>query len=78
MDYNDPYIPTMPRMRKYRFEKDSVELTAENLSNYDCVLIATDHTVYDPGLIAENARLVVDTRNLIKDPGAHAGKIIRA
>ncbi|MCK4910292.1 MAG: nucleotide sugar dehydrogenase [Thermodesulfovibrionales bacterium] len=80
VDYNDPYIPLMPKTRKYSLmeKKDSVELTAEGLASYDCVLVATDHSEYDPGFIAEHARLVVDTRNLIKDPGANAGKIRKA
>ncbi|MBF0321314.1 MAG: nucleotide sugar dehydrogenase, partial [Nitrospirae bacterium] len=78
VDYNDPYLPEMPKTRKYSFKKTSVALTAENLSNYDCVLISTDHSAYDPVFIASNSRLVVDTRNLIKDSHKYKGKIIKA
>jgi UDP-N-acetyl-D-glucosamine dehydrogenase len=40
-----------------------VDLTPRQLGNYDCVLIATDHSSYDYLSIVENAKLVVDTRN---------------
>ncbi|MBF0472155.1 MAG: nucleotide sugar dehydrogenase [Nitrospirae bacterium] len=65
--YNDPYIPKVPKMRMYNIEKTSVELTAETLSDADCVLISTDHTVYSPEFIAKHASLIVDTRNVMKD-----------
>lgn len=68
VDYNDPYIPVAPETRNYRLNRNSVELTAENLRFYDCVVITTDHSVYEPDFIAEHAQLVVDTRNLIKKP----------
>ncbi|MDI6642034.1 MAG: nucleotide sugar dehydrogenase, partial [Elusimicrobiota bacterium] len=41
VSYNDPYIPKIPRTRKYKFDKDSVELTERILSDADCVLIVT-------------------------------------
>lgn len=63
VDYNDPYIPRLSKMRKYEFGLESVSLTAETLSHYDCVLIATNHTVYDYDFIVKESSLVVDTRN---------------
>jgi len=66
VDYNDPFIPAMPRLRKYKLDLRSVPLTKRNLEKYDCVIIATDHSAYDPGFILKNSRLIVDTRNLIK------------
>jgi len=63
VDYHDPFIPTMPLMRKYNFKMDSVPLTAENLKQYDCVLISTDHDNVDYKLVLENSALVLDTRN---------------
>lgn len=66
VDYNDPYIPFLPKLRKYKFEKKSIPLTSNNLKKYDCIVIATDHSVYDPEFIVKNSHLIVDTRNLIK------------
>jgi len=63
VDYNDPYFPKLHKMRKYDFKKASVELTPQNLSKYDCVIIATDHSSYDYAAIVRHSNRVVDTRN---------------
>jgi len=79
VDYNDPLIPVLPKMRMYHVgHKESVELTAENLKKYDCVLISTDHSAYDWQFIVENAQLVVDTRNATKNVLEHRDKIVKA
>lgn len=78
VDYNDPYVPTIPPLRKYTFERDSVGLTGENIRKYDCVVIATDHSLYDYEFIVEHSRLVVDTRNLIKNSNGHLNKVVKA
>jgi len=76
VDYNDPYIPKSPKMRKHKVNKESIPLTKENLSKYDCVLIATDHSVYNAGFIVENSNLVVDTRNITN--GIKSDKVVKA
>ncbi|MDA8171004.1 MAG: nucleotide sugar dehydrogenase [Nitrospiraceae bacterium] len=78
VDYNDPYIPIVPRMRHFKIEKSSVALTAENLAAYDCVLIATGHSSYDPEVILKHSKLIVDTRNLIKNGDGGSGKLKKA
>lgn len=65
--YSDPHVPIFPRMRRYRFDLRSVPLTAESLSAYDCVLIATNHTAFDYELIRKNAQLIIDTRGVYRD-----------
>lgn len=78
VDYNDPYIPKIPKTRRFKFEKVSVELTPENLAKYDCVVIATNHSSYDPSFIVEHSNFVVDTRGLIREINRYQGKVIRA
>ncbi len=78
VDYNDPYIPEIPPLRKYDIHKKSVSLTKNNLKKYDCVIIATDHSEYKPDVIAGEANLVIDTRNLIKDREKYKNKVIWA
>lgn len=64
VDYNDPYFPHLHKMRHYDFShKKSVTLNPRTIANYDCVLISTDHSIYDYATIVEAAKLVVDTRN---------------
>ena len=65
--YNDPHIASV-QFDGYRLA--SVELSDEALAAADCVVVVTDHAFYDWGRIVANARLVVDTRNAIKSPGA--------
>lgn len=70
VSYHDPHIARLPPMRKYHWEMQSSTLDEASLAQRDCVLIATDHSAYDPAFIAAHAPLVVDTRNLTKDvPG---------
>ncbi len=78
VDYHDPFIPKLRPTRHYNFHKESVPLTAENLKNYDVVLIATNHSVFDYNFIVENAQLVVDTRNATEKVEFHREKIIKA
>jgi UDP-N-acetyl-D-glucosamine dehydrogenase len=78
VDYNDPFIPKMPHVRKYHYEMQSVELTPENLGKYDVILISTDHSSYDYQKIVNHARLVVDTRNATKAVVQHREKIVKA
>jgi len=66
VSYNDPHVPQTHRMRKYDLQMTSVELTAESLKKYDCVLIATHHSAYDWQMIADHSTLIVDTRNALK------------
>jgi UDP-N-acetyl-D-glucosamine dehydrogenase len=68
VDYNDPHVPQTHYMRRWGdLGKKSVPLTRETLASYDVVLIATNHSAYDYTLIAENAQLIIDTRNAMKD-----------
>ncbi len=46
-------------------DRKSIELAAENISGFDLVLVATHHETVDWSLIAQNARLVVDSRNAL-------------
>lgn len=67
VDYNDEYIPVIPKLRKYSFKKKSVPLTSSRLKEYDLVLLATDHSYYDYKFLLENSKLIVDTRNAFKE-----------
>ncbi len=75
VDYNDPYIPLAISHRK-GLKAASREIDEEMLRNYDCVIIATDHALYDYKWITENSRLVVDTRNATK--GINSSRIVKA
>ncbi len=61
VSYNDPYHPFVGRGRHYNLNMTSVPLDA--LSQYDCVVIVTDHSDYNYEQIVRDSKLVVDARN---------------
>lgn len=63
VDYNDDYVTTIPKVRKYNFNKKSVKITSSNIKKYDLILLSTEHSYYDYKMILKNAKLIVDTRN---------------
>jgi UDP-N-acetyl-D-glucosamine dehydrogenase len=72
VSYNDPYFPTVGKGRKYDLQMKCVPL--DNLGQYDCVLIVTDHSDYDYARIVRESQLVVDTRNATR--GITSTKIV--
>jgi UDP-N-acetyl-D-glucosamine dehydrogenase len=72
VSYNDPYFPTVGRGRKYDLQMKCAPL--ENLGQYDCVLIVTDHSDYDYERIVRESELVVDTRKATR--GIDSRKIV--
>jgi UDP-N-acetyl-D-glucosamine dehydrogenase len=71
--YNDPYFAFVGRGRKYDLQMQNTPL--ENLGQYDCVMIVTDHSDYDYKKIVRESQLVVDTRNATR--GIDADNIVR-
>ena len=79
LTYNDPHIPSLPRMRHHDVpDLTSSPLTPEFLAAQDVVLIATDHSAYDYDFIVRNARMIVDTRNATKNVTIGREKIRKA
>jgi UDP-N-acetyl-D-glucosamine dehydrogenase len=48
------------------------------LKGYDCVLVATHHQAYDWQMVADNAKLIVDTRNALRNIKGRREHIIMA
>ncbi|VAW37991.1 UDP-N-acetyl-D-glucosamine 6-dehydrogenase [hydrothermal vent metagenome] len=67
VDYNDPHVPATHKMRNHDLEMRSIELNDRNISSYDCVLIATDHSDYDYEWIVKHSSVIVDTRGVTND-----------
>jgi UDP-N-acetyl-D-glucosamine dehydrogenase len=73
VSYHDPYFKFVGRGRKYDLQMNCASL--ENLAEYDCVLIVTDHSDYDYARIVRESQLVIDTRNATK--GINAPNLVR-
>ncbi len=69
VSYADPYVPEVHgREWSGRHDLKAVELTRGSMSQYDCIVIVTDHKAFDYEAMAAEADLIVDTRNAIKAP----------
>ncbi|MDB5331631.1 MAG: wbpA 2, partial [Phycisphaerales bacterium] len=78
VDYNDPHVPATHAMRRYDLQMRSVPLSPEMLAGYDAVLVATHHAAYDWQMIADHARLVIDTRNALRNVKGRRDHIVMA
>lgn len=70
--YHDPYVPIIPHTREHDelAGRKSLDLTPETISQFDAVLISTNHDGLDYQMLADNTKLIIDTRNAMKDfPG---------
>jgi UDP-N-acetyl-D-glucosamine dehydrogenase len=69
--YSDPFVPKVRLDGRELAAQDANSMAAEA----DCVVVVTDHASFDYGAIVQNARLIVDTRNALKN---HASpKVVR-
>ncbi|MSR18971.1 MAG: nucleotide sugar dehydrogenase [Phycisphaerales bacterium] len=78
VSYHDPHIAVYPQMRKHSINLASVTLNAETLRSQNCVLILTDHDAVDYQLVADHARLVVDTRNAMSRTTAAKARVVKS
>lgn len=69
INYSDPHVPVFPKMREHDFELSSLSLTPETIAAQDAVLLLTDHSAFDYEMIAQNAKLLVDTRGVYRRLG---------
>lgn len=70
--YHDPHVPS------FIVDGEAVaytDLTAESVAAADAVLLVTAHNAVDYGVVVDNARLVLDTRNALA--GYDAGSVVR-
>lgn len=72
--YSDPHVPVFPKLREHRFNLSSIALTPESIAGFDLVLLATDHSAFNYGMIERYARLIVDTRGVYTERRANVVK----
>jgi UDP-N-acetyl-D-glucosamine dehydrogenase len=76
--YHDPHIPIMPKTRKYDFKLQSVQLPQIADDYYDAAVIVTNHSDIDYQEVLRKAKIVIDTRNALKQKGVKSDKIWKA
>jgi len=67
VSYHDPFVA---HVKEDGMELASVPLTTATLEAADCVIVVTDHSTVDYGMVARHARAVVDTRHVLPRPGS--------
>ncbi len=72
VSYADPLIPFL---KLEGLGLESVALTAKKIKEFDCCLIATDHSQVDYAGLLKNAKFIFDSRNVFK--GKYAKKVER-
>jgi UDP-N-acetyl-D-glucosamine dehydrogenase len=78
VDYHDPYIPSVSLEHAGGHgNKTSIPLTSEAMASADCVVIVTDHSVFDYAQLTRTARLIVDTRNALKNINATGARVVK-
>lgn len=69
VEYHDPLCPVIENDGVTRLKglpMSSVELTAERLRGADAVVVITDHTAIPFAQVADRAKLVIDTRGVMR------------
>lgn len=79
VDYYDPHVPEIIPTREHPelTGRKSVEWDAKILQSYDAALICTEHDVIDWHALGKNSKIVVDTRNAMKNI-TDRGNIVKA
>ncbi|MFO7445239.1 MAG: nucleotide sugar dehydrogenase, partial [Ignavibacteriaceae bacterium] len=78
VSYSDPYVPKLPKTRRYNYDMVSVDLNPQNLAEYDLVVLSTDHDDFDYVWLEQNAKLILDTRNAFGKRKIKSGKVVKA
>jgi UDP-N-acetyl-D-glucosamine dehydrogenase len=60
ISYSDPYVPSV------RLDGISLESDDSSVATADCIVVITDHKAVDYAPIVKNAKLILDTRNALK------------
>jgi len=71
VSYFDPLIPYL---KVKGLDLKSVKLSNKKIKEFDCVLIATDHSGIDYPALLANAKLIFDSRNVYKGKNAERVK----
>ena len=80
VDYLDPHIVSIPRMREFPhlLDRKSVQLQSVQAGDFDAVLISTDHDAVDYQTLVSLGIPIVDTRNAIASRGLPTEMVTKA
>jgi UDP-N-acetyl-D-glucosamine dehydrogenase len=78
VEFHDPHLDEIPQTRSYPpfAGRRSLPLEADVVARFDAVLIVTDHDNVDYPLLSRHARLIVDTRNVMRRRGLPTDNVV--
>jgi UDP-N-acetyl-D-glucosamine dehydrogenase len=74
ISFHDPYVH---HINHEDWEMESIQDLNEGIEKADCVVIVTNHKVYDYDEILEKSQLIVDSRNALGEIGRKSPKVVR-
>lgn len=74
VQYHDPYAT---HIQHEEWEMESIKDLNEGLESADCVVIVTNHTIYNYEEILTKSKLIVDSRNALGKSGKKSSKVVR-
>ena len=76
LNYSDPHVPRLSgRTWQGGVDLAHVDIKRVPAEAFDCIVIVTDHSSFDYDAIQRAAKVVVDTRNAIKNPGSNVVRL---
>jgi UDP-N-acetyl-D-glucosamine dehydrogenase len=78
VEFHDPHLDEIPPTRSHPLfaGRHSLPLEDAVVARFDAVLIVTDHDNIDYALLSRQARLIVDTRNVMRRKGLPTGNVV--
>jgi len=74
VEYHDPYVSSLQLEGKTHYSVKDLDAAVREA---DCVVIVTNHKVYDYAKILRESKLIVDTRNALGKMGYKNEKVVR-
>lgn len=80
VEFHDPHVPEIPRMREYPdlLGCASIPFGKINRDAFDAILIATDHDAVDYAALVDTGLPIIDTRNAIARRGLAMERVSKA
>jgi UDP-N-acetyl-D-glucosamine dehydrogenase len=74
--YSDPHVPKLSgSLWADGVDLEHVDLALVPDGSYDCIVVVADHSAFDYDRVQRAAKVVVDTRNAIANPGPHVVRL---
>jgi len=76
LSYSDPHVPVLSGKEwPNGVDMRHVDLASVPAGYYDCIVVVTDHSKFDYAELQRAAKVVVDTRNAIANPGPNVVRL---